>query len=164
MAFIADIAGCHYASCIYKITGEAIGDITVIASPNAVVNAFYYKSLCELSFLAEEIGETEDAEYYRIKAEEFKFLYQRIFVSNKTGLIVDAVGSSHSSIHSNMFALDFGLVPFENKGRVVDYIKSKGMECSVYGSQFLLESLIKENENIYAMIYLRVLRKKAGIT
>ena len=85
MAFIADIAGCHYASCIYKITGEAIGDITVIASPNAVVNAFYYKSLCELSFLAEEIGETEDAEYYRIKAEEFKFLYQRIFVSNKTG-------------------------------------------------------------------------------
>ena len=161
MAFIADIAGCHYASCIYKITGEAIGDITVIASPNAVVNAFYYKSLCELSFLAEEIGETEDAEYYRIKAEEFKFLYQRIFVSNKTGLIVDAVGSSHSSIHSNMFALDFGLVPFENKGRVVDYIKSKGMECSVYGSQFLLESLIKENENIYAIDLLTSTKKKS---
>ncbi len=151
MAFIADIAGCHYASCIYRITGGEIGDKKVIASPNAVVNAFYYNSLCQMTFLADEIGKTEDAQNYRKTAEEFKFLYQRIFVSERTGLIVDAVGSSHSSMHSNMYALDFGLVPFENKGRVVDYIKSKGMGCSVYGSQFLLESLIKENEDIYVI-------------
>ena len=59
-----------------------------------------------------------------------------------------------------MFALDFGLVSMENRERVVDYIKSKGMECSVYGSQFLLESLIKENQDTYVIDLLTSKEKK----
>lgn len=161
MAFVADIAGCHYASCIYRITEGTIGDIKMIASPNAVVNGFYYKSLCELGFLADAIGEAEDAENYRTMAENVKALYQKMFVSEKTGLVVDSIGSSHSSLHSNMFALDFGLVSSKNKERVVDYIKSKGMGCSVYGSQFLLEGLIKENQDDYVVDLLASKEKKS---
>lgn len=161
MAFVADIAGCHYASCIYRITEGTIGDIKMIASPNAVVNGFYYKSLCELGFLADVLGETEDAKNYRTMAENVKALYQKMFVSEKTGLVVDAVGRSHSSLHANLFALDFGLVSSKNKERVVDYIKSKGMGCSVYGSQFLLEGLIKENQDDYVIDLLTSKEKKS---
>jgi hypothetical protein len=40
-----------------------------------------------------------------------------------------------------MFAAAFGLVPEQNRATVAAHIKSRGMACSVYGAQFLLEAL-----------------------
>jgi hypothetical protein len=42
-------------------------------------------------------------------------------------------------------------VPDEYKKSVVDFIKSRGMACSVYGSQFLLEGLYRAGEADYAL-------------
>ena len=151
-SFIAMISGCPYASTLYRITGDAAlkGDIT-ISSPNAVVNAFYYQSLEQMSELADAIGNSEDAEFYQHKAERLKRVFQDSFINTETDLIIDAIGSNHSSLHANMFALDFGLVPAENEIAVIDFIKSKGMACSVYGSQYLLEALIKHGRTDYAL-------------
>jgi hypothetical protein len=50
-----------------------------------------------------------------------------------------------------MMALAFDLVPGEHKRTVIDFIKSRGMACSVYGAQFLLEGLYKAGEQDYAL-------------
>lgn len=49
-----------------------------------------------------------------------------------------------------MFPLAFDLVPAEHVKSVTTFIKSRGMACSVYGAQFLLEGLYNNNEALYA--------------
>jgi hypothetical protein len=79
-----------------------------------------------------------------------KTMNEKLFDSEK-GLYIDGEGTTHSSLHSNMMALAFGLVPDQYKKPVVDFIKSRGMACSVYGSQYLLEGLYKAGEATYAL-------------
>ena len=50
-----------------------------------------------------------------------------------------------------MFPLAFGLVPEKNRKTVVDFIRSRGMACSVYGAQYLLEALYAAGEDEYAL-------------
>jgi hypothetical protein len=50
-----------------------------------------------------------------------------------------------------MMPLAFGLVPEEHIQSVVDFIKSRGMACSVYGSQFLMDALYNAGEADYAL-------------
>ncbi|MEM7031801.1 MAG: hypothetical protein AAF629_19760 [Chloroflexota bacterium] len=50
-----------------------------------------------------------------------------------------------------MMALAFGLVPLANRTAVVNHSKAKGMACSVYGSQLLMESLYIAREADFAL-------------
>ncbi|WP_372935888.1 alpha-L-rhamnosidase-related protein, partial [Mariniphaga sediminis] len=75
---------------------------------------------------------------------------EKLFDKEK-GVYVDGIGSLHSSIHSNMLALAFDIVPEENKKSVVEFVKSRGMACSVYGAQYLLEGLYRAGEAEYAL-------------
>src|SRR5581483_10293173 len=62
------------------------------------------------------------------------------------GLYVDGEGTTHSSLHANMFPLAFGLVPADRAAGVTAFVKSRGMVCSVYGAQILLEALFARQE------------------
>jgi hypothetical protein len=117
---------------------------------NTVVNSFYYENLQMMSLLAEAINNTEDAQFYKKKAHEAKMLINEKLFDKSKGIYIDGEGSSHSSLHANMFPLALGLVPEENIESVVKFIKTKGMACSVYGAQYLLEALYKSNEAAYA--------------
>lgn len=64
---------------------------------------------------------------------------------------MDGKGSTHASLHANMFPLAFGLVPAEREAGVADFVQSRGMACSVYGAQFLLESLYLSGRSDYAL-------------
>lgn len=151
-SFIAGIAGCQYASTLYSITADGVKySNTILSTPNAVVNAFYYHGLMEMAFLSGELGFDEKQDEYLGVADSFKTVYQNSFINRETGLVTDSKESSHSSLHANMFALDFGLVPDDNISEVLSFIKSKGMACSVYGSQYLLETLFKYGEDEYAI-------------
>ncbi len=50
-----------------------------------------------------------------------------------------------------MYPLAFDIVPSEFKVNVIDFLKQKGMACSVFGAQYLLEALFLEGEDDYAM-------------
>ena len=50
-----------------------------------------------------------------------------------------------------MFPLAFGLVPDKNLKTVSDFIRSRGMTCGVYGSQFLMDALYESNNAGYAL-------------
>lgn len=121
---------------------------------NAEVNAFHYRAVRLMARIAEALGRDDDVTWYRERARKVRESFVATMIDPVTGLVVDGEGSAHSSLHANMTALAFGLVPDENRERVVNFVKSKGMACSVYGSQFLMEGLYEAGEDDFALTLL----------
>lgn len=123
---------------------------------NTVVNAFFFHALECMATLADALGEEEEAAWFQGKSEQVHSSFNRQFFDTKRGVYVDGVNSagersSHASLHANMFPLAFGLVSPANQGSVADYIESRGMACSVYGAQYLLEALFRADRDEAAL-------------
>lgn len=108
---------------------------------NTVVNAFYYKTLLQMADIAAAVGKESDATEYRKKAANVKSVFNKVLFDTRRGLYVDGEGTEHISLHANMMPLAFGLVPEDRRQSVTDFVVSKGMACSVYGAQYLMEAL-----------------------
>ena len=118
---------------------------------NTVVNAFHYRALVLMSRIAKDLGKTRDAERFTEAAARVKRSFNEKLLDKKKGIYVDGEGSTHSALHANMFPLAFGLVPPDYVPSVAAFVKSRGMVCSVYGSQYLLEALYAAGEDDYAL-------------
>ena len=101
--------------------------------------------------LAEAAGHAEDAAWFAERAARHAASFNRVFFDEDAGRYVDGEGSTHASLHANVFALAFGLVPAEHIPGVVAYAKSRGMACSVYAAQYLLEAMCRYGETGYAL-------------
>jgi len=129
-------------------------DMTVVT--NTVVTAYYYHSLVLLQKMAEHLGKQNEAEEFsRLAKTTYKAFNEKLW-NEELGVYIDGLDadgnpSTHSASHANFFPLAFDLVPQERIPRVVKYIKNKGLVCSVYGAQFLLEALFKAGEADYAV-------------
>ena len=130
-------------------SGETDG--FVFTDYNTVVNAYHYKSLVLMSKMASAIGKTEDSKLYAKMAEQHKAAFNKLLFDKKKGYYNDGIGTNHSSLHSNMFALAFGLVPEKHVKTVMDFIRSRGMACSVYGSQHLLDAVYEAEDAAYGL-------------
>jgi alpha-L-rhamnosidase len=117
---------------------------------NTVVNAFYFQSLVYMAEMSGAIGKQPDSDLLNKKANAVKIAFNQYFLDKTNGIYVDGIGSSHASLHANLYALCFGLVPEKYKSSVIDYIKSKGMACGVYSSNYLLEALFNYGQPDYA--------------
>lgn len=118
---------------------------------NTVVNSFFYFNMVIMAELADVMGMKEDNIYFRTMSRKVKESINKKLFDTKTGIYIDGEGSTHSSIHSNMLPLAFGIVEKENIKSVAEYIKTRGMGCSVYGSQYLFEALYNAEESQYAL-------------
>jgi len=118
---------------------------------NTVVNAFHYRALVLMSRMAKDLGKTRDAERFTEAAARVKRSFNEKLLDKNKGIYVDGEGSTHSALHANMVPLAFGLVPPEHVPSVAAFVKSRGMVCSVYGSQYLLEALYAGGEDDYAL-------------
>ncbi|MEM6844964.1 MAG: family 78 glycoside hydrolase catalytic domain [Bacteroidota bacterium] len=118
---------------------------------NTVVNSFFYQNMKIMAELAEVLGESEDATHFALMAAKVKQAINTTLFDKEQGIYIDGEGATHSSLHSNMMPLAFGLVPPEHQNTIVEFIKSRGMACSVYGSQFLLEGLYEAGASDYAL-------------
>jgi hypothetical protein len=118
-------------------------DNFVFKPVNAVVNAFYYRNLCEMADIARALGKKDDAQKFEKRSKEIYVAYQKVFFDENSGLYVDGDGANHSSLHANAAALAFGLVPQSAVIRVIDFLEKKGMACSVYFAQYLLEAFCR---------------------
>lgn len=112
------------------------------SSVNAVVNAFYYRALVAMAKLAEALRREADAAAYWERAVAVHAAFQRTFFDVKRRLYRDGDGE-HASLHTNFFALAFGLVTLGVQESVVDYCVGRGMACSVYTAQYLLDALFE---------------------
>jgi alpha-L-rhamnosidase len=118
---------------------------------NTVVNAFHYQALVVMSRMAQDLGRSDDAERFAEAAARVKKALNDILLDKNRGIYIDGQGSGHSALHANMFPLALGLVPAEYVASVAEFVKSRGMVCSVYGSQYLLEALYEAGEGDYAL-------------
>jgi len=108
---------------------------------NTVVNAFHCRSLTLMADLADALGKTDDAaEFCKAAQRTLASLNSKLF-DPQTGLYIDGEGTTHSSLHANMFPLAFGLVPADRRPKVLAFVRSRGMACSVYAAQFLMDAL-----------------------
>ena len=110
---------------------------------NAVVNAFYFRNLLELSDIAHALGRADDATAFVARARDVQVAFQKVFFRPDSGLYADGEGTDHCSLHANAAALAFGLVPESIRPGITVFLKRKGMSCSVYFAQYLLEAFCK---------------------
>ncbi len=136
-------------SGLRDITDWPVGerDGFVFKPVNAVVNAFYCLNLRQMAEMAAALDKTADAEAYRAKYERAVKAFNALFFNAERGCYVDGEGATHASLHANMLPLAFGLVPEAERGRVARFVVSRGMACSVYGAQYLLEALFEADQD-----------------
>jgi hypothetical protein len=118
---------------------------------NTVINSFHYRTLVLMAEMADAIGKADGAAGYRHEADRVRAVFNEKLFDAKTNLYIDGEGATHSSLHANLFPLVFGLVPDERKPKVIAFIKSRGMACSPYAAQYLLEALFENGEAEYAI-------------
>ncbi|ANW96665.1 hypothetical protein AXE80_10440 [Wenyingzhuangia fucanilytica] len=132
-------------------TAEGERDGYEIVDVNTVVNSFYYYNLKLMSKIAGFLNKKEDVLLFTNKASRVKNTINHKLFDTHRGIYIDGEGSNHASLHGNMLPLAFRLVPDEHVKSVTDFIKSRGMACSVYGAQYLLEGLFEYDEAKYAI-------------
>jgi alpha-L-rhamnosidase len=118
---------------------------------NTVINAYHYNSLVVMSKIAKILKKNEDSELFLIKSFKTKKSFNKYFFNSKTKIYVDGFRSEHSSSHANIYPLKFGLVDNSRKNSVINFVKDRGMTCSPFTAQFLLDALLENNEIDFAM-------------
>lgn len=118
---------------------------------NTVVNACHYQSLVKMAKIAAALDKPDDAKLYQQHADKVLAAINSKMFDSQRGIYIDGIGSSHASLHANLFPLAFGIVPEKHRPKVVDFIKSRGMACSVYPTVYLLEALYDAGEEQAAL-------------
>lgn len=129
--------------------GEADG--YEMTTYNTVVNALHNGSLQYMARIAAAIGNNQEAHYFLDLVEKHKEAFNSLLFDKTAGIYKDGQDSGHHSLHANMFPMLFGLIPEGYDDKVLDFIRSRGMACSVYGAQFLLDALYQANDADYAL-------------
>ena len=115
----------------------------VFTPVNTVVNAFHLRALELMADLAAALGHERDAADYSRRRAVSLAAFNATLLDPVRGCYRDGIGTDHASQHANLFPLAFGLVPAAQRDRVTAYVASRGMACSVYAAQYLLEGLFE---------------------
>jgi alpha-L-rhamnosidase len=118
---------------------------------NTVVNAFHLRSLVLMAELAAALGKDAEAREYRGRERSTRRVFQETLFDAARGLYRDGEGTDHASLHANLFPLAFGLVPAERRPAVIGWVAGRGMACSVYAAQYLLEALFEHGADRRAL-------------
>ncbi|MBQ9367343.1 MAG: hypothetical protein IJT83_06140 [Victivallales bacterium] len=121
----------------------------VLGKYNFVPNALLVHTLREVAALAEEIGKVQDAKYYRFLATDVKARMDVFF--KKGEWYVDSEETDHVSLHTAVAALHFGIADKADWPKYLELIRSKGMACSVFYAQFLMDMLYQFGCEDYAL-------------
>lgn len=115
----------------------------VFTPVNTVVNAFHIRALAEMAELAAALGKDADAKDYAARERTARAAFQAKLFDAERGVYRDGEGTDHASQHANLFPLAFGIVPPEHRARLVEWVGKRGMACSVYAAQYLMEALFE---------------------
>jgi alpha-L-rhamnosidase len=130
---------------------KAERDGFVFKPVNTVVNAFHIRSLRMMADLANGIGRSGEAEQYRAMAAKAHSAFQALLFLPGQGAYRDGEGTDHTSQHASLFPLAFGLVPESHLSAVADQVGRRGMACSVYAAQYLMEGLLAHGQDRRAL-------------
>ncbi|MFK7932334.1 MAG: sulfatase-like hydrolase/transferase [Saprospiraceae bacterium] len=132
-----------------SIKGERDG--FVFKPYSTVINCLFYQNMKIMAEFADALGKSEEAMEFELMALQAKKSINEKLLDKTKGIYVDGEGTDHSSLHANMMAFAFNIVPEQQKQSVLEFIKSRGMACSVYGAQYLMEAIYNANEADYGL-------------
>ncbi len=132
-------------------TEEGERDGFVFMPINTVINSLFYQNMLIMTEFAGLLGKPDEVLAFELMASKVKKAVNEKLFDPEKGRYVDGEGTSHASLHANMMPLAFNMVPEERIPGVVDFIKSRGMACSVYGSQYLMDGLYHAGAEDYAL-------------
>lgn len=118
---------------------------------NTVLNALHHRALVLMGRMARWLGRGADGDRFTEQAAKVRAAMNARLFDESRGVYIDGEGSTHASLHANMMPLAMGVVPAGRVASVVGFIKSRGMACSVYGAQYLLEALYDHGEADHAL-------------
>lgn len=108
-----------------------------MAEVNLVPNCWFYMALCRMAELARLLEKPEEAANALETARSVRKALREKMLKN--GLFTDNPHSHHTALHSCIFPVLWGIAEEDEKPRILELMRSKGMACSVFVSQFLLE-------------------------
>ena len=118
---------------------------------NTVVNAFHLAAVSKMAEIAHAVGNEADAKTYKERfTKTLESFNKQLLIADK-GIYRDGTGTNHASSHANFFPLAFGLAPEANRKSVSEYVAKKGMACSVYAAQYLMEALFSTGRDKEAL-------------
>lgn len=123
----------------------------VFTPVSTVINSFYYQNMKIMAEFARVLNKPEEELDFEMRAAKVKKSMNEYLFNKNGDYYKDGIETDHGAIHSNMLPLAFGIVPDAYKKQVADYIKTRGMGCSVYGAQFLMEALYNAGAAGYAL-------------
>ena len=110
---------------------EADRDNYEFGETNFVPNAYRHESL-------KTVAELTGNNTYLVEYKQLNTSIRNAML--KAGTFVDNPASIHTSLHTALFALRFGLAEPAEIPALKEILRQKGMACSVYAAQFLLEA------------------------
>lgn len=118
---------------------------------NTVVNTFHLRALSLMAELAKALGRESEAAEYRERESAARAAFVEQLWDPVRGLYRDGVGTDHTSLHANLFPLALGLVPEGGRAGVAAWLGGRGMACSVYAAQYLMEGLFQQEAGAEAL-------------
>ena len=118
---------------------------------NTVVNAFHIRALGMMAEMAAALGREKDATDFKAMEAKAHAAFQLKLYDPAKGAYRDGEGTDHNSQHASLFPLAFGLVPVEYTPAVVGFVQKRGMACSVYAAQYLMEGLFAHQAGARAL-------------
>lgn len=121
---------------------------------NTVVNALHAEALRCMARITTALGRPEEAADWQRRHEQVRAAMLAKLRHPATGVFVDGEGSTHSALHAVAFPLAFGLLPAEEVPAALAFLRRKGMACSVYAAQILLDALYAagDGDTAYALM------------
>ncbi|RYC07146.1 family 78 glycoside hydrolase catalytic domain [Nocardioides zhouii] len=167
---------CNDCDIVDWPTGERDG--YVFRPYNTVINAISHQSYRDMAEIARALGKTADATAFDAKADAIKAaatarLFDPATGAYRDGLNADGTPINHYAIQASVFATAFGLADDDQATQTAEYIRTRGMACSVYCAAFVLESLYNGDraDVAHAMLtstglrsWMNMINKGAGAT
>jgi hypothetical protein len=121
-------------------------DDYVVGEINTAANSFHFAALRAMGRIASAIGKEDESQKYALETDMVRKAMLSKLINPDTGLFVDSFGSNHSSLHASMYPSAQKVISPASGSPVVEFLKAKGMACSVFGAQFLLDALYMAGE------------------
>lgn len=126
-------------------------DQYVFTPRNTVVNAFYLRAISLMAEMAGAIGFEDEAKQYEADFKASYEVFQKTFFDENKGLYRDGIDTDHVSSHANLYPLAFGLAPEDHREKIANWLAERGMRCSVYAAQYLMEGLFENGAETAAL-------------
>lgn len=108
---------------------------------NTVLNAFQFAAYLALEKIAEATAREDAQIKYGERAVALRAAINRLLLASGRHAYVDGLGSDHSSQHATAYSVALGVAPPDALAGLGDTVAAGGMRTSVFGAQFVFDTL-----------------------